>query len=434
MPEELNAISPIDGRYYDKLKGLSRYFSEFALIKKRVFVELEYLKELGKGDFLQIHDEFDLKEAEKIKVIEKKTNHDVKASEYYIKEKIPPDIKEFCHYGLTSEDVNNIAYSLLTKEFLENEYHKKINEILNLLHRFSIDNKSVAMLARTHGQAASPTTLGKEIFVYYSRLKEVYSKLQKIRLRGKLNGATGNYNALSVAEPEKDWIGFSRKFIQRLGLEPNLITTQVEPKDSLAELFQNIKRINNIILDLDRDIWMYIMLDYFRLRKKEGEVGSSTMPHKVNPIDFENSEGNLKIANSLFTVFEDLQVSRLQRDLSDSTMLRNIGVAFSHSVLAYDSTLIGLGKLLPNHRRIEDDLVSHPEVLAEAVQTVLRKYRKVNAYEKLKEFTRGERISLEELRRFIDTLDISKREKAALKKLEPKDYVGVAAKLIDKLK
>ena len=394
MPDELKAISPIDGRYYDKLKELSDYFSEFALIKKRIFVELKYLKKLGKGDYLELHEKFDLKEAQEVKEIEKTCNHDVKAVEYYLKEKVPKDVKEYVHFGLTSEDINNIAYSLLIKEFLENVYFKKISEILKKLEILATENKSVAMVARTHGQPASPTTLGKEFMVFYSRLKEQYTKLQNFRLKAKLNGATGNYNALHFADP-RDWINFSRDFISELELEPNLITTQIEPKDRLVELFQLIKRINNIILDMDRDMWFYIALEYFSLKKQEKEVGSSTMPHKINPIDFENSEGNIKVANSLFTDFEDLQVSRLQRDLSDSTVMRNIGVAFAHSTLAYDSSLSGLNKLVPNLEKINKDLDEHPEVLTEAIQTVLRKHGKDKAYEKLKEFSRGKKINID---------------------------------------
>jgi adenylosuccinate lyase len=430
MPDGLYAISPLDGRYYEKLKELSNYFSEFALIKKRVFVELVYLKELGKGDFLKILEKFDLKEAEKIKEIEKTTNHDVKAVEYYLKEKVPKNVKEFVHYGLTSEDVNNIAYSLLVKEFTENVFYEKLSGLLKQLEILSLENKSLPMLARTHGQVASPTTLGKEFFVFYSRIKEQYSKLQNLKLKAKLNGATGNYNALAFAEPDRDWVKFSTEFISKLDLQPNLITTQIEPHDTLVELFQIVKRINNIVLDIDRDIWMYIMLDYFKLRKKESEVGSSTMPHKVNPIDFENSEGNLKLANSLFTCFEDLQISRLQRDLSDSTVMRNIGVAFSHSVLAYDSVVKGLGKLIPNKEKIENELEEHPEVLTEAVQTVLRKHNLGEGYEKMKELARGKQLTLEDLHNFIDTLDINIKEKERLKKLRPKDYVGVAGELI----
>ncbi|MFH0875303.1 MAG: adenylosuccinate lyase [archaeon] len=428
--EELYAISPIDGRYYGKLQQLSQYFSEFALIKKRLYVELLYLRELGKGDFIEVYDKFSLDDAQKIKEIEKTTNHDVKAVEYYIKEKVPKDIKEFVHYGLTSEDINNLSYSLLVKEFIETTYTSKLQELLTILEKISVENRAVAMLAHTHGQPASPTTMGKEFFIFYNRLKDQFSKLQNIKLRGKLNGASGNYNALVVAEPQKDWIEFSKKFINKLGLEPNLYTTQIEPNDTLVELFHCIKRINNIVLDLDIDIWLYISMDYFKIRKKEGEVGSSTMPHKVNPIDFENSEGNIKLANSQFDCFESLQVSRLQRDLSNSTIMRNIGVAFSHSILAYDSVLNGLGKLIPNPEKIESDLESHPEVLSEAVQTVLRKYGEDQAYERMKSMCRGNLVTLNDLHDFIDSLKIPAKDKKRLKDLRPKDYIGLANDLV----
>ncbi len=314
---------------------------------------------------------------------------------------------------------------------MENVYYKRISELLKRLEVLSHENRAVAMLARTHGQPASPTTLGKEFFVFYSRLKEQYRKLQQLKLKAKLNGATGNYNALAFAEPDKDCVSFSRELILKMGLEPNLITTQIEPHDTLVELFQIVKRINNIVLGMNRDMWLYICIDYFRLRAKEGEVGSSTMPHKVNPIDFENSEGNIRVANSLLTGFEELQISRLQRDLSDSTVMRNIGVAFAHSVLAYDSTIKGLEKIVPNTEKIENDLESHPEVLAEAIQTVLRKHGQESGYEKLKEMSRGKRITLENLHKFIDALKIDKREKDRLKKLKPKDYVGLAERMIE---
>ncbi len=430
MSNELTAISPIDGRYHNRVKELSKYFSEYALIKKRIFVELEYLKELGKGDFLDIHEKFDLKEAQKVKDIEKITNHDVKSVEYYIKEKVPEDVKEYVHFGLTSEDINNLSYSLLINDFINSIYCNKIEQILIKLKVLSVENMSLSMLARTHGQPASPTTLGKELFVFLSRLKNQFEKLKKIKLTAKLNGATGNYNALVLALPNINWVDFSIKFINRLGLEPNLITTQIEPKDTLIELFHNIKRINNILLDLNQDIWLYISLDYFKLKKKDGEVGSSTMPHKVNPIDFENSEGNIKIANSLFNGFESLQISRMQRDLSDSTMLRNIGVAMAHSIIAYDSTFRGLNKLIANKDKLEDDLNNHPQILTEGIQTILRKYNSKKPYEMLKKLSRGKVISLDIIREFVNTLDIDKKDKETILHLNPKDYIGLAKELV----
>jgi adenylosuccinate lyase len=428
--EELTAISPLDGRYYGKLKELSEYFSEYALIKKRLFVEILYLKELGKGDFSKVFDDFDTSEAQKVKDIEKTTNHDVKAVEYYLKENVPENIKEYVHYGLTSEDINNLAYSLLIKEFIEEIYNVKIGELLKSLEFFSQKYKELPMLARTHGQPASPTTIGKEFFVFYSRLKDEFSKFERITLKGKLNGATGNYNALAFAEPKRDWISFSRSFVLKIGLTPNLVTTQVEPKDTLVELFQCIKRINNIVLDIDRDMWLYIAYDYMILQKKDSEVGSSTMPHKVNPIDFENSEGNIRIANSLFTGFEDLQISRMQRDLSDSTITRNIGVAFAHSMLAYDSLLKGLGKIMPNKVKLQTELDSHPEVLTEAIQTYLRKLGKNNSYELLKDLARGKAITLEQIHELIDSLDISEKDKTRLKNLRVDEYIGLAKEIV----
>lgn len=433
--EELNSISPVDGRYRRRVKELSAYFSEYALIKKRIFVELKYLTALGKADnsIMKILENFSMEEAMKIKEIEKKLNHDVKAVEYYLREKLDGGVREFIHYGLTSDDINNISYSLMINDFLENAMYGKLSDLLKALERLSIENKGLAMLARTHGQPASPTTLGKEFLVFYYRLKIQYTKLQGFSLAAKLNGATGNYNALAVSEPEKDWIGFSRDFISGLGLMPSLVTTQIEPKDTLVELFQLIKRINNIILDMDRDIWLYIMEEYLILRKEEEEIGSSTMPHKINPIDFENSEGNIKIANSLFTGFEDLQVSRLQRDLSDSTVMRNMGVAFSHSFLAYDSAIKGLGKISPNKEKIRSDLERHPEVISEAIQTVLRRKNISGAYEALKELSRGKSLSSKDLHKFIDSLDISAKEKDSLKKITPLNYTGLAEKIIEKL-
>ena len=424
---DIKCISPIDGRYHKRLERLSAYFSEYALIKKRILVELLYLKALGKGDFTLIHENFDIKEAEIVKEIEKRTNHDIKAVEYYLREKVPDNVREFVHFGLTSEDINNLSYSLLIKNFLEDVFFDRMDDLLETLSDLSKKNKDLPMLAHTHGQPASPTTVGKEFYVFYSRLKKQLDILNKIKLTGKLNGATGNYNALHFVQPERDWIAFTKDFITSLGLEPNLITTQVESRDTLVELFQNIKRINNIILDLDRDLWLYISFDYFKVAKVKDEVGSSTMPHKINPIDFENSEGNIKIANALLTAFEDLQISRLQRDLSDSTMMRNIGVAFGHTMLAIDSAKKGLSKIEPNKAILEKDLDSHPEILAEAIQVFLKSRGIKEGYELLKDFSRGEKMTLMELHKFIDSLKISQNDKRLLKGLKPKNYIGPAA-------
>ncbi len=425
----LNAISPVDGRYSTRLAELQEYFSEYALIRKRVYVELRYLIALGKADnkVMKIHDDLDLAEAEKIKEIEKTTNHDVKSVEYYLRDRVPKKAREYVHYGLTSEDVNNLAYSLLVKDFISRTFMLKLEALLIALKKLAQDNMEIPMLAHTHGQPASPTTLGKEFLVFHERLRMQQESLARIRLTGKLNGATGNFNALVAAEPEREWEKFSSDFVSSMGLVPNPITTQIEPHDTLVELFHCIKRINNIIADLDQDMWLYISMDYLALRKKEGEVGSSTMPHKVNPIDFENSEGNIRISNALLLAFESLQVSKMQRDLSDSTVMRNIGVAFAHSVLSIDSTCKGLGKLMANRQRMDKDLEEHPEVLAEAIQTVLRKHGIEGAYEKLKELSRGRSIKLEDLHGFIDSLDLPKSEIARLKKMRPRDYTGSAA-------
>ncbi len=425
----LTNVSPIDGRYHHKTKFLSFFFSEFALIKKRVYVELAFLKELGKGDYLSIHANFSLEDAEKIKEIENTTNHDVKAVEYFIKEKVSNDVKEFVHFGLTSEDINNLSYSLLMQDFIHSSYSDKIKNLLDKLDELKSKNKAIAMLARTHGQPASPTTLGKEINVFYQRLKEQFQQLREVKLTGKLNGATGNFSALKYALPETDWIKFSQDFIHKIGLKPSTVTTQINAKDSLVELLHVVKRINTILLDLCQDIWTYISFGYFNLKKKEHEVGSSTMPHKVNPIDFENAEGNLKVCTSLITCFESLQISRMQRDLSDSTIMRNIGVVFAHACLAYDSLDQGLEKLSPNIIRLEEDLKNHPEVIMEAIQTVLRSLNYPNPYEVTKVLSRGNKISLEAIHQFIESLDLSSKDKSRLKKLKPSNYIGLAVEL-----
>jgi adenylosuccinate lyase len=426
----LDAVSPIDGRYQNKTKELSKYFSENALMKKRLLVEILFLKAMGKGDFAKAHDGFDITEAEKVKGIETRTNHDLKAIEYYLRDLVPEEVKEHVHLGLTSEDINNISYSLLLKGFLDEIYYRKLQDMLDVLSDLSRLHKDVPMLARTHGQPASPTTVGKEFHVFYSRLNRQIAILKKIKLAGKLNGATGNYNALHLVFPEKDWVAFSKEFISGLGLEPNIITTQVEPKDTLVELFQCIKRIDNILLDLDRDMWMYISFGLFRLKRIDAEVGSSTMPHKINPIDFENSEGNIKIANALFTAFEDLQVSRMQRDLSDSTVMRNIGVACGHSLLAMSSTEKGLRKIEPDADALDKDLESHPEVLTEAIQVFLKSRGIKDGYELLKDFSRGETFTMDRLHKFIETLHLDEDDKKLLKDLKPRDYVGLSSDLV----
>jgi len=430
--DPLLSISPVDGRYKYKLQDLSDYFSEFALIKKRLYVEILYLIELKKADkkLLEIHHRFDVKEARVVKRIEKTTNHDVKAIEYYLRKKTDNKIWPHIHYGLTSEDINNLSYNLLIQEYLNNSLFTQIDNLLELLHKLSLRHKSLPILARTHGQPASPTTFGKECYVFFSRLKTQFNSLKSIKLRGKLNGATGNYNALYFADPTVVWPNFSIRFIKKLGLVPNLITTQIEPRDTLVEVFQVIKRMNNIVQGLNNDMWLYIMLDYLKIKRKGGEVGSSTMPHKINPIDFENSEGNIKIANSLLTSLESLQISRFQRDLSDSTVMRNIGVAFAHCNLAYNSTLRGLTKIKPNRKVIKEDLDKHLEVLTEAIQTVLRKNGHSNAYEITKEFFQGKKVAKESYEQFISELDVKESIKKRLRNLSPQTYTGLAEKLV----
>ena len=447
---ELTAVSPIDGRYRKKVEELSEYFSEFALIKNRIRVEVEYLIFLSKQEIIRkltsdeekllkkLYLKFEVKDAEEVKSIEKKTNHDVKAVEYYIREKIKgssiEDLSQKIHIALTSDDVNNVAYGLSVKEFLENIFLKEIESVKNSLVELAGKNKDVVMVARTHGQPAVPTTLGKEFAVFAYRLNRQIDQLKKIRVTAKLNGAVGNYNAHVAAYPEADWIKFSKEFISNLGLEPNLITTQIEPHDNLAEIFHNIIRINNILLDLDRDMWTYISMDYLKQKVKKEEVGSSTMPHKVNPIDFENSEGNFGIANVLMGhLSRKLPVSRLQRDLSDSTVIRNIGVAFAHSIIAYQSTLKGLGKIEVNNEKISQDLRNHPEIISEGIQTILRREGISEAYEKLKKLTRGKKITRNDIEGFIRGLDVDEKVKKELLELTPENYVGLASKLVSKL-
>ncbi len=444
----LTAISPVDGRYRKKIEKLSEYFSEFALIKNRIRVEIEYLIFLSKQRIIRkltsdeekflkkIYSGFELKNAEEVKSIEKKTNHDVKAVEYYIRKKIEmtslEGLSEKIHICLTSEDTNNIAYGLSIKGFLENIFFKELDSVKNYLLELIKKNKNVVMLARTHGQPAVPTTTGKEFAVFAHRLDRQIKQLKKMKVSAKLDGAVGNYNAHVAAYPKVDWIKFSEEFIDSFGLEPNLITTQIEPRDNLAEIFHNIIRINNILLDLDRDMWTYISLDYFKQKIKQGEVGSSTMPQKVNPISFENSEGNLGVANALMTHFSNkLPVSRLQRDLSDSTVLRNIGVAFAHCVIAYQSILRGLQKIEVNKEKINQNLEDHPEIITEGIQSILRREGVKEAYEKLKELTRGKKITKNDIEEFVRNLDVPEKVKKELLELTPGNYIGLAEKLCE---
>ncbi|WP_445382456.1 adenylosuccinate lyase [Robiginitalea sp. IMCC43444] len=442
----LQAISPIDGRYFSKVEGLSNFFSEAALIRYRIRVEVEYfialcelpLPQLKGFDPIhfkalrELYTDFKPADAEAVKSIEKTTNHDVKAVEYFIKQQFDAlglqDFKEFIHFGLTSQDINNTAIPLSLKEVLQEEYLPGFTSLAEKIENLSKEWQHIPMLARTHGQPASPTRLGKEIQVYCERLDQQLNVLKKIPMGAKFGGATGNFNAHKVAYPEIDWKAFGRRFVEKqLGLHYSFPTTQIEHYDHMAALFDALKRINTILIDLDRDFWTYISMDYFKQQIKAGEVGSSAMPHKVNPIDFENSEGNLGIANALFEhLAAKLPVSRLQRDLTDSTVLRNVGVPFAHTLIAFQATLKGLGKLLLNAEKIAADLEQNWAVVAEAIQTILRREGYPNPYEALKGLTRtNEAITRETIGRFIDTLSVSQDIKKELKNISPSNYTGI---------
>lgn len=442
----LNAISPIDGRYRPKVNALGHYFSEEALIKYRVLVEIEYfialcelpLPQLSSvshtifEDLRQIHTSFSSKDATAIKKIEAVTNHDVKAVEYFIKEKFDTlglsAYKEFIHFGLTSQDINNTAIPLSIKDAMNTIYVPEYFLLLETIENLANEWTSIPMLARTHGQPASPTRLGKEMQVFAVRLKEQFNLLNDIPSAAKFGGATGNFNAHNVAYPDIDWKAFGAKFVQeKLGLQHSFPTTQIEHYDHMAALFDGLKRINTIIIDLDRDIWTYVSMDYFKQKIKKGEVGSSAMPHKVNPIDFENSEGNLGIANAIFEhLSSKLPISRLQRDLTDSTVLRNVGVPFAHTLIGFSSTLKGLGKLVLNEEKLKQDLENNWAVVAEAIQTILRRENYPNPYEALKGLTRtNEAITQRTISDFIETLEVSTAIKTELKSITPSNYTGI---------
>ena len=443
---ELNAISPIDGRYRGKVSGLADYFSEYALIRYRVKVEIEYFISLCEISLPQLNDldsnlypklrdiylSFSQEDAKKIKEIESVTNHDVKAVEYFIKERFKDmnieSYSEFIHFGLTSQDINNTSVPLSIKECLEQDYYPELDSIIALLDKFSDQWKDVPMLARTHGQPASPTRLGKEIYVFVERLNQQYKSLKSIPIAAKFGGATGNFNAHQIAYPNVDWKQFGTSFVENtLQLKHSFPTTQIEHYDHMAAIFDNIARINTILVDFNRDIWTYISMDYFKQSIKKGEVGSSAMPHKVNPIDFENSEGNLGMANALFShLSAKLPISRLQRDLTDSTVLRNIGVPFAHTIIAYKATAKGLNKLLLNQNKINADLDNNWAVVAEAIQTLLRREQYPNANEALKELTRTNSvINKESIHQFIETLAVSDNVKKEMKAISPFNYVGI---------
>lgn len=442
----LTAISPVDGRYYAQTESLRPYFSEFGLIRYRVLVEVEYFIALTEIPLPQLKDfpslqveplrnlykNFDVTEAEKIKQIEKTTNHDVKAVEYFLKQEFDSlglsSYKEFIHFGLTSQDINNTATPLLLKEFLLNELLPLLEKFLHLLSQQSKQWKDVAMLARTHGQPASPTRLGKELEVFCARLKNQLELVKTIPYAAKFGGATGNFNAHHIAYPAVDWKNFADHFVnQKLGLLRSHPTTQIEHYDHLAALFDNLKRINTILIDYSRDVWQYVAMNYFKQKIKEGEIGSSAMPHKVNPIDFENAEGNLGIANAMFEhLSAKLPISRLQRDLTDSTVLRNIGVPIAHTVIALKSLEKGIEKLELNRAAIDADLESNWAVVAEAIQTILRKEGYPNPYEALKTLTRkNEAITQASIHQFVDSLAVTDVLKSELKKITPFNYTGI---------
>ncbi len=444
--QPLTAISPIDGRYRDKVENLANYFSESALIRYRVTVEVEYFISLCELPLPQLADfnhslfeslreiylNFTTEDAQKVKDIEKVTNHDVKAVEYFIKEKFDAlnlhDYKEFIHFGLTSQDINNTAIPCSFRDAVHDVYYPLIDSLIAKLEELSDEWKDVAMLAKTHGQPASPTRLGKELKVFVYRLSRQLELLKKVAISGKFGGATGNFNAHHVAYPQFDWAEFGNRFLtQKLKIERETYTTQISNYDNFAALFDNLRRINTILIDLDRDFWTYISMTYFKQKIKAGEVGSSAMPHKVNPIDFENSEGNLGIANAVFEHLSNkLPISRLQRDLTDSTVLRNIGVPLAHTIIAIQSTLKGLNKLIINKDAIEKDLEKNWAVVAEAIQTILRREGYPNPYEALKALTRtNSKVTQESIAEFIDTLEISGELKAKLKEITPSNYTGI---------
>ncbi|QGM80887.1 adenylosuccinate lyase [Otariodibacter oris] len=450
----LTALSPIDGRYQDKATALRPIFSEFGLLKFRVTVEVRWLQKLASHAQIkevaslskealayldQIVANFSLEDAERIKTIERTTNHDVKAVEYFLKEKseaLPElaKVSEFIHFACTSEDINNTSHALMLKtareEVLLPEWKKLINAIKELAERY----RDIPLLSRTHGQPASPTTVGKEMANVVYRLQRQYKQLENLDILAKINGAVGNYNAHLSAYPEIDWHTFSQEFIESLGVTWNPYTTQIEPHDYIAEFFDCVARFNTIVIDFDRDMWGYIALNHFKQRTIAGEIGSSTMPHKVNPIDFENSEGNLGLANAVMAhLGAKLPISRWQRDLTDSTVLRNLGVGLGYTLIAYASTLKGISKLEVNQQHLLDELDQNWEVLAEPIQTVMRRYGIEKPYEKLKELTRGKRVDGEAMRQFINNLDLPSEEKDRLKQMTPASYIGYAVELVDKL-
>ena len=450
MSDPLKNISPLDGRYSKSIETLSDYFSESALIKYRIKVEIEYLihlsrqKEVKELDpisdkdikrFQKIYNSFSIEDAKRVKAIEVATNHDVKAVEYFIREKLEKMKKKrlypWIHFALTSEDVNNLSYSLMWQEGMRNVFLPQFREVIKKLNTIAKQFSTTAMLSLTHGQSATPTTFGKELAVFVHRLNRQFEQIKKQQLQGKFGGATGTWAAHYTAYPKMDWLNFSKKFIRSLGLDPNLVTTQIEPHDSVVESYHSMIRVNNILIDLCRDIWSYVSRGILKQKRVPGEVGSSTMPHKINPIQFENAEGNLGLANSILGHLSNkLPISRMQRDLTDSTTLRNQGVAMGYSYLACKNILKGLKRITVNKPGMKKELNSHWEVLAEAVQTVLRKSGSDNAYEQLKNMTQGETVTSESIIDFVKLLRIPEEDKKRLSELTPEEYIGIAPKLV----
>ncbi|MWN32500.1 MULTISPECIES: adenylosuccinate lyase [unclassified Gilliamella] len=450
----LTALSPIDGRYGEKTTELRTIFSEYGLLKYRVQVEVRWLQKLAlQADILevptlsqsainhlnQIVEQFSEQDANRIKEIEKTTNHDVKAVEYFLKEKVSTNeelhaVNEFIHFACTSEDINNLSYALMLKTARETVLVPYWNKLIEKITSQAKSYRDLPLLSRTHGQPATPSTIGKEFANVAYRLKRQLKQLQSVEILGKINGATGNYNAHMVAYPQVNWHQFSEEFVRSLGLNWNPYTTQIEPHDYIAEFFDCVARFNTIMIDFDRDVWGYISLNHFKQKTIAGEIGSSTMPHKVNPIDFENSEGNLGIANAIMNhLGSKLPISRWQRDLTDSTVLRNLGVGIGYAIIAYQSTLKGLNKLEVNQDYLLDELNRNWEVLAEPIQTVMRRYGIEKPYEKLKELTRGKRVDAKGMQEFIDSLDLPESEKTRLKQLTPANYIGYAVSFVDDL-
>ena len=450
----LTALSPIDGRYGDKTTELRTIFSEYGLLKYRVQVEVRWLQKLAnQADILEVPtlseqatkhlneivDNFNEQDAIRIKTIEKTTNHDVKAVEYFLKEKVNTNeelqaINEFIHFACTSEDINNLSYALMLKTARDTVLIPYWNKLIATITTQAKTYRDLPLLSRTHGQPATPSTIGKEFANVVYRLKRQLKQLESIEILGKINGATGNYNAHMVAYPQINWHKFSEEFVTSLGLQWNPYTTQIEPHDYIAEYFDCIARFNTIMIDFDRDVWGYIALNHFKQKTVAGEIGSSTMPHKVNPIDFENSEGNLGLANAIMShLGSKLPISRWQRDLTDSTVLRNLGVGIGYAIIAYQSTLKGLNKLEVNQEHLLDELNRNWEVLAEPIQTVMRRYAIEKPYEKLKELTRGKRVDAQGMQQFIDSLALPEHEKARLKQLTPANYIGFAINFVDEL-